>query len=252
MLKNLSLLFILSGYLFSVQIIQADEMRIAVASNFTSAIKALVQKFEAQSTHKTKLIFGSTGRHYAQIKNGAPFDIFFAADSKRPELLEKEGLSIADSRFTYALGKLILWSPKAGFVDEQAQVLEQGNFYHIAVANPKLAPYGKAAQEVLKTYKLWEALKPKMVRGENIAQTFQFVKSANAQLGFVALSQIKHLPKNEQGSWWDIPASLYSPIKQQAVLLNKSPSAKAFVDFIKSEEGKNTILSFGYKTDNPQ
>ena len=228
--------------LLFLQPLFADEIRIAVASNFTFAIKVLAQKFEAQSTHKTKLIFGATGRHYAQIKNGAPFDIFFSADSKRPELLEKQGLTVADSRFTYALGKLVLWSPKLG-------VTKSGAFYHIAMANPKLAPYGKAAQQVLqKQPAWWEQIKPKIVRGENIAQTFQFVKSGNAELGYVALSQVKHLDKNEQGSLEIIEESLYSPIEQQAVLLNNKAAAKEFLDFIKADEAQALIKGFGYGT----
>ena len=226
--------------------LSADEIRVAVASNFTATIKALSKKFEEKSEHKIVLIFGATGRHYAQIINGAPFDIFLAADNERPELLEKEGLIVADSRFTYALGKLVLWSPSKSFVDEEGKVLERGDFYHLAVANPKLAPYGRAAQDVLQNQGHWETLKPKMVRGENIAQTFQFVSSGNAKLGFVALSQILNLEKGEQGSWWNIPESLYNPIKQQAVLLNKNSSTSAFFDFIKSEEGQNIIKAHGY------
>lgn len=226
--------------------LSADEIRVAVASNFTGAIKALSKTFEEKTEHKVILIFGATGRHYAQIINGAPFDAFFAADSKRPELLEKEGLIIPNSRFTYALGKLVLWSPKDKYVDTKGKVLEQADFYHIAIANPKLAPYGKAAQEVLKGRQQWKPLKPKMVRGENIAQTFQFVKSGNVELGFVALSQIKNLIKNEQGSLWSIPESLYTPITQQAVLLNNKLAAKSFLDFVKAEEGQGIISAFGY------
>lgn len=169
-----------------------------------------------------------------------------AADSKRPELLEKEGLIVPNSRFTYALGKLVLWSPKENFIDEQSKVLEQADFYHIALANPKLAPYGKAAEEVLKKRQLWNALKPKMVRGENIAQTFQFVKSGNAELGFVALSQIKHLDNDEKGSLKIISESLYNPIKQQAVLLKNKPAAKEFIDFVKTKEAQDIIKSLGY------
>ena len=232
--------------LLSSQLTHADEIRVAVASNFTTAIKELSSKFEEQSEHKVKLIFGATGRHYAQIKNGAPFDLFFAADSWRPELLEKEGLVQKNCRYTYALGKLVLWSPKTGLIDQQATVLEQGNFYHIAVANPKLAPYGKAAQEVLEIRRLWKPLKAKMVRGENIGQTFQFVKSGNVALGFVALSQVKHLEDDEQGSTWNIPDSLYSPIKQQAVLLNKTPAAEEFFAFVKSDQAREIIKNFGY------
>lgn len=227
--------------------LSADEIRVAVASNFTSTIKALSKNFEEKTEHKILLIFGATGRHYAQIKNGAPFDIFFAADSERPKLLEKDDLIVEGSRFTYALGKLVLWSPTKDFVDEEGKILRQGDFYHLAVANPKLAPYGRATQEVLKNQGQWEALKPKMVRGENIAQTFQFVSTGNAKLGFVSLSQVLNLEESKQGSWWDIPESLYSPIKQQVVLLNDKPSTRAFFDFIKSEGGRTIIKHHGYE-----
>ena len=236
----------------SVIVTEAAEIRIAIASNFTDAIKSLSRDFEKKTGHKTKLIFGSTGRHYAQIKNGAPFDVFFAADSKRPELLEQEGLIITGSRFTYAIGKLVLWSPKADLIDSNTKVLEQQNFNHIAVANHKLAPYGKAAHDVLTGLNLWEKIKSKAVRGENIAQTFQFVKSGNAELGFVALSQIKHLGKDQQGSKWEIPENLYQPIKQQAVLLNNNPTAKSFMDYMKTDDARNIILNSGYGIENDQ
>ena len=246
-LKTLLIALVITTSLVSSKIILADEIRVAVASNFTHAIKKLSTNFEKQTGHKITLVFGATGRHYAQIKNGAPFDAFLAADSKRPKLLEQKGLIITGSRFTYALGKLVLWSPKSRFVDSQAQVLETDNFYHIALANPKLAPYGKAAQEVLKSRQLWKRLKPKTVRGENIAQTFQFVQSGNAELGFVAFSQVKRLDHKQQGSLWFIPQSLYTPIKQQAVLLNKNPVAKSFLDYLKAVEPQNIIKSLGYE-----
>ena len=194
------------------------------------------------------LIFGFTGKHYAQIKNGAPFDAFFAADSKRPELLEKEAVALPGTRFTYAVGKIILWSPKEGYVDSEARVLEKGSFRHLAIANPKLAPYGKAAQEVLLACGSWAALKNKIVRGENIAQTFQFVQSGNAQLGFVAYSQVKQSKHPVVGSFWEVPQSLYSPIAQQAVLLKEKDTARAFLKFVKSEESLKMIREFGYDT----
>lgn len=250
--KKIITLIITCGLFLAIDVSMAGEIRVAVASNFTETIKALSRQFEDKTGHKVTLIFGATGRHYAQIKNGAPFDVFFAADSKRPKLLEDEGLAIADSRFTYALGKLVLWSPKENFIDSKAKVLDQANFYHLAIANPKLAPYGKAAQEFLQTHLLWDTLmtneqhKPKIVRGENIGQTFQFVKSGNAELGFVALSQVKHLIRDETGSLWVVPTSLYSPIKQQAVLLKKNSSANEFLSFVKSDEAQNIIKSFGY------
>ncbi|WP_456379212.1 molybdate ABC transporter substrate-binding protein [Thiolapillus sp.] len=224
----------------------ADEIRVAVASNFAHTLKAVASNFETASGHQVKISIGSTGKHYAQIHHGAPFDAFFAADSKRPALLEAKGAALPGSRFTYALGKLVLWSPKAGYVDAQGKVLETGDFQHLAIANPRLAPYGRAAQEVLQKRGLWETLKGRAVRGENIAQTFQFVKSGNAGLGFVAWSQIKRPGQAVSGSWWEIPANLYAPIEQQAVLLNDSRAAQEFVRFVQNEESRQLIRSFGY------
>ncbi|MCG8425926.1 MAG: molybdate ABC transporter substrate-binding protein [Chromatiales bacterium] len=226
----------------------ADELRIAVASNFTNTIKHLAAQFEQQSGHSITLIFGSTGKHYAQIKNGAPFDLFFAADARRPRLLDQEGIAVNGSRFTYAIGKLVLWSPQPGLVDPEGKVLSQQSFHHLAAANPKLAPYGKAAQQVLQQKKLWSELRGKIVRGENIGQTYQFVKSGNAELGFVAYSQIKSPDQVTEGSLWNIPQSLYTPIKQQVVALKESPAALAFLSFVKSSEGQTIIRSFGYGT----
>ena len=232
----------------TIKPVYADEIRVAVASNFSETIKFLVSKFESNSEHKIKLIFGATGRHYAQIKNGAPFDLFFAADSKRPQLLETEELIVEGSRFTYARGKLVLWSPDDKLIDSQAQVLADNRFNHIAIANPKLAPYGYAAKEFLSAKKLWEPLKKKAVRGENIGQAFHFVSSGNAELGLVAYSQVKHPVKTIKGSYWEIPSALYSPIDQQAVILKASNAANEFIAYIKSDEAKTIIQSFGYES----
>lgn len=226
--------------------VTAGEIRLAVASNFTSAIKAIARYFEAETGHQVKLIFGSTGKHYAQIRHGAPFDAYFAADTRRPELLEQENLALPGSRFTYAVGKLILWSPKAGYVDSQAKVLEQGGFRHLAIANPRLAPYGKAAQQALQARGLWDLMKGSMVRGENIGQAFQFVKSGNAELGFVAYAQVKHPDHPVEGSWWEVPQALYTPIEQQAVLLKESEVARDFMSFVKSDVALEIIQSYGY------
>ncbi len=226
----------------------ADEIRVSVASNFTEAIKSIAGRFEATTGHKVILISGSTGKQYAQIINGAPFDAFFAADTKRPKLLDKEGIALPGSRFTYAIGKVILWSPKAGFVENNIKVLEHGDFRHLAIANPKLAPYGKAAQEVLQAHRLWDAQRGRMVRGENIGQAFQFVKSGNAELGFVAYSQVKRPGHPIEGSLWEVPQALYSPIEQQAVLLKESDTARAFMLFVKSDEALDIIRGFGYGT----
>lgn len=226
----------------------ADEIRVAAASNFSGAITTLSLQFEENTGHKVTLIFGSSGKHYAQIKNGAPFDVFFSADLQRPELLEQEGIALSGSRFTYALGQLVLWSPKQGFVDSDARVLSQGKFRFLAIANPKLAPYGKAAREVLRAQGLWNRLSGRLVRGENIGQTFQFVNSGNAELGFVAYAQVKRLNQKMTGSIWKIPQALYTPIEQQAVLLKDDEAARAFLLFVRSEEALEIIRDYGYDT----
>lgn len=223
----------------------AAEVRIAVASNFIAAMEALAERFTADSGHSTKLIYGSTGKHYAQIKHGAPFDVFFAADTKRPQLLEKEGIAVPGSRFTYATGKLVLWSPDASLIDPQGQVLHSEAFRHLAMANPKLAPYGRAAQEVMAQAGVWPGLRSRAVRGENIGQTFQFVRSGNAQLGFVAYSQLKALP-DAGGSQWLPDQNSYTPIRQQAVLLKDTPAAQQFMQFVQSPAGTAIISRFGY------
>ena len=224
----------------------AGEIKLAVASNFAHAITAIVEQFEIHTGHKVKLIFGSTGKHFAQISNGAPFDGYFAADARRPELLEQEGLALPGTRFTYAIGKVILWSPLPAYVDEQAKVLERGGFRHLAIANPKLAPYGRAAREVLQARGLWDAMQGSMVRGENIGQTFQFVKSGNAELGFVAYAQVKQPGQPIQGSWWEVPQALYTPIEQQAVLLREGEAARAFMSYMQSDEALEIIKGYGY------
>jgi molybdate transport system substrate-binding protein len=241
----------------------AAEIHVAVASNFTDAIKDIVRVFEQETGHKVTLIFGSTGKHYAQISNGAPFDAFFAADVRRPERLEKEGVARPGSRFTYAIGKVVLWSPEPALVDAQASVLSKGGFRYLALANPKLAPYGKAAQQVMTAKGVWSALQGRMVRGENIGQTFSFVKSGNAELGFVALSQISKpgadipdvdipdvdIPDVDiSGSFWLPPQSLYDPIEQQAVLLKENATAAAFLGFAKSDQARAIIRGYGYGT----
>lgn len=228
--------------------LMAEEIRVAVASNFTETIRLISKRFEAKTNHKIILITGSTGKHYAQIKHGAPFEAFFAADARRPELLEQEGLILPDSRFTYAVGKVILWSPEADVVDIHGDVLKHGKFRHLSIANPKLAPYGRAAQQVLEKLGVWNDLQRRMVRGENIGQAFQFVKSGNARLGFIAISQIKSPGSAIKGSLWQVPESFYDPIEQQAVLLKDNDTARAFLDFVKQDEAQAIIHGFGYGT----
>lgn len=225
-----------------------EEIRVAVASNFTETIKVLAPKFEEKTGNKVTLSFGSTGKHYAQIKNGAPFDIFLSADERSPELLENEGIALAGSRFTYAQGKLVLWSSLKNYVDNSGEILKLGDYQHLAMANPRLAPYGKAAEEVLEALELRNTIPVgRIVHGENINQTFQFVKSGNAELGFLSFSQVKSCRRECEGSFWEIPQDLYQPIRQQAVLLKESQAASAFLDFIKSNESREIIREHGYE-----
>jgi molybdate transport system substrate-binding protein len=223
----------------------ADEVRVAVASNFRPAMNATVERFEQQSGHEVTLVSGSTGKHYAQIVNGAPFDAFFAADAARPRRLETEQRIVPGSRFTYAIGELVLWSPDPARIDAEGRVLRTGAFAHLAIANPGLAPYGAAARQVLQRLGLWELLAERLVRGENIGQTFQFVITGNAELGFVARAQLAQQPAFG-GSSWEPPQSLYDPIEQQAVLLRDSPAGQAFMAFVKSEEARALIRAYGY------
>jgi molybdate transport system substrate-binding protein len=225
---------------------RAEEIHIAVASNFTATMRILAKRFEEQSGHSVVLLPGSTGKHYAQITHGAPFDAFFAADAERPALLEVDGRIQPGSRFTYAIGRLVLWSPDPGLIDRNGTVLQSGAFRRLAIANPRLAPYGRAAQEVLESRDLWNSVKPKLVRGENIGQAFQFVASGNAELGFVALSQLMQTGRHRKGSWWQVPGTLHTPIEQQAVLLSDSTAAADFMRFSKSEPAHAIIRGFGY------
>ena len=224
-----------------------DDIKVAVASNFSSAIKEIARQFEVNSGHRVILSPGSSGKHYAQIINGAPFDVFFSADSERPQMLEEEGIAMAGSRFTYAVGKLVVWSPKSDKVDDKGKVLNSHNLGYLAIANPKLSPYGRATKQVLKNLGIWESLQGRTVRGENIAQTFQFVSSGNAALGFVAYTQIENTNAMIEGSFWEPPQSLYQPIAQQAVLLKKSEAAQVFITFVKSQQGQNIIAKYGFK-----
>ncbi|RKZ13525.1 molybdate ABC transporter substrate-binding protein [bacterium] len=226
----------------------ADAIHVAVASNFTAAITDIAKAFEQEHDHEIILVRGSTGKLHAQISNGAPFDAFFAADARRPELLEEAGVALAGSRFTYAVGKIVLWSPDPALVDARGEVLSTGDFHHLAIANPKLAPYGKAAEEIMRSQGVWDALQGRTVRGENIGQAFQFVSSANAQLGFVAYSQIARPGVAIEGSYWEPPQSLYTPIEQQAVLLKDNDVARDFLAFVQGDEARRIIQAHGYGT----
>lgn len=237
----------------------ADDLRVAVASNFTVAAEALADRFGVVSGHRVVLVSGSTGKLYAQILNGARLDAFLAADSRRPELLERHGLAVAGSRFTYARGRLALWSPRPGYVDAAGSVLDAGGFRHLAIANPRLAPYGRAARETLEGRQLWTTLAGRVVQGENIAQAFQFVASGNAELGFVAYSQViaagqvgaveqsGRAERSLTGSLWLVPRDLYTPIDQQAVLLSDFEPSRQFLSFLAGEEAGALLESYGYE-----
>ena len=239
--------------LFTVSLLaghaSADEVHAAVAANFAVPMQKLAQQFEKDSGHKAILSSGATGKFYAQIKNGAPFDVLLAADDETPEKLAKEGLALGGSRFTYAIGRLVLWSAKPGLVDGKGEVLKKGGFTHLSIANPRLAPYGAAVIESLQALGLLEAVQPKFVQAENIAQAFQFAASGNAELGFVAMSQVYEEGKLKSGSAWIVPARLHAPIRQDAVLLEKGKgkaAAEALLRFLKSEQAKSLIRSYGY------
>lgn len=248
-LKALTLIVVCQFFFLNEAI--ADEIKIAVASNFYPTMKELVTHFESitpnsDTTNNIVLISGSSGKHYAQILNGAPFDLFFSADKLRPNMLEKEDVFNNQSRFTYALGKLALWSPFNEYVDSDGQVLYTDDFRFLAIANPKIAPYGIASKETLTSMNLWQDMEEKLVRGENIAQTFQFAKSGNAKLGFVSYSQILSLNSSSEGSYWLVPQDMYQPIEQQAILLKDSSLGKDFLSFIKSNEALDIIKRNGY------
>ena len=224
----------------------ADEITVAVATNFAGAMNALVERFEATSGHDVLVSSGSTGGHYAQIKNGAPFEAFFAADTERPRLLEAEGLAVPGSRFLYAVGRVALWSARANYVDADGRVLETADFRHLAIANPELAPYGAAARDVLTARGLWDRLQPRLAMGQDIGQAYGFVQTGNAELGFVAWAQLKQPGREIAGSYWLVPESLHRPIEQEAVLLRDVPAARALLEFVKSSEAREIIRGYGY------
>ena len=227
----------------------AGEVQVAVAANFTAPMQKIAAEFEKDTGHKAQLAFGATGKFYAQIRNGAPFQVLLAADDETPAKLEKEGLAQPGSRFTYAVGKLVLWSAKSGYVDDKGEVLKKGEFAKLALANPKLAPYGAAAMEVLGKLGVLGAVQPKFVLGENIAQTWQFVGTGNAELGFVALSQVMKEGRISTGSAWIVPANMHTPIRQDAVILSNgqgNAAAEALMKYLKGDKAKAIIKGYGY------
>ena len=250
MLPRLHRLLALTAALAFTTLARADVVQVAVAANFTAPARALAEVFARTTGHEAKLSFGATGAFYTQIKNGAPFDVLLAADNERPARLEKEGDTVPGSRFTYATGQLVLWSAKPGLVDDEGAVLKHGQFGKIAIANPKNAPYGAAAVEAMNKLGLAAALQPKLVTGESIGQTFNFIATGNAELGFVALAQVLDGGKLKSGSMWVVPAQYHAPIIQDAVILNRAasnPAAKAWMELLKTPQSKALIRSYGYE-----
>ena len=227
----------------------AEQALVAVAANFVPPFREIAIEFEKLSGHQLQVAGGSSGNFYSQIKNGAPFDVFFSADMERPKLLEDEGVGVKDSRFTYAIGRLVLWSPTADLVNGE-ETLRSKNFKRLAIASPKTAPYGVAAMQVMQQLELWENLQPQIVMGESLGQTMGFIESGNAQLGFVALSQVLDPKIKGQGSRWDVPNNLHGPITQDAILLTKgkgNAAAKALMEFMSGPQAKTIIERYGYE-----
>ena len=228
---------------------RAGEVQVAVAANFAAPFARIGQQFSAATGHTLKVSSGATGKFHAQIVHGAPFEVLLAADDTTPRKLVAEGHGVAGTAFTYALGRLALWSAQPGLVDPQGAVLASGTFKHLAIANPKVAPYGAAAMQVLRGRGLADALAPKLVTGESIAQAYQFVATGNAEIGFVAWSQLAAPGSPARGSWWLVPAALHGEIRQDAVLLKpgeKNPAARALLDFLRSEPARAVVREFGY------
>lgn len=226
---------------------QADEIQVAVAANFTAPMRQITAQFEKDTGHKAILSFGASGKFYAQIVNGAPFEVLLSADDRVPAKLEKEGLAVDGTRFTYAIGKLVLWSAKPDLVDAKGEILKSGKFKHLAIANPKTAPYGTAAIETLTRLDLLNRWETRFVQGENISQTQQFITTGNAELGFIALSQVYRDGRIASGSAWIVPDRLHEPIRQDAVLLTKGKAAaRALLAYLKEEKAQAVIKSFGY------
>lgn len=249
--KPVQILLMLVVLTFGQQAVLAGELRIAVASNFSPVMKVLASQFERDTGHRVIVSAGSTGKHYSQIMNGAPFDIFFAADSARPKLLESSERGIKDTRFTYAIGRLVLWSPAPGYVGDNTSIVGQKKFRFLAIANPKLAPYGYAAKQVMEKKGIWQENRSRIVTGENIAQAYKFVESGNAQLGFIAYSQLLGITDFERSKlpkkhFLIINPSLYDPIEQQAILLKNTTESGLFIEFIKSKVAREIIRRYGY------
>jgi molybdate transport system substrate-binding protein len=227
----------------------AESVLVAVAANFIPPFREIAMEFEQTTGHTVRVAAGSSGNFYSQIKNGAPFDVFFSADRDRPKLLEDEGLGVKDSRFTYAIGRLVLWSPSADLIKGE-ETLRTNKFKRLAIANPKTAPYGLAAMQAMQHLGLWESAQPKLVMGENLGQTIGFIESGNADLGFVALSQVLDSKIKGQGSRWDVPSQLHEPINQDVILLTKGKdklAATTLMEFARGPQARTIIARYGYE-----
>jgi molybdate transport system substrate-binding protein len=234
--------------LLGAGVAHAAEIKIAVSANFKPAMQEIQKAYEAKSHNTLSVNYGSTGKFYTEIKTGFPFEVFLAGDNEHPEKLEKDQLAVEGTRFTYAIGQLVLWSPKAGVVDDKGEVLK-GDFKKLAMPNPKLSTYGVAAEEVLKNLQLSEKVAARLVLAEHSLQAYQFVSSGAVEMGFVGLVELK-AQETIPGSYWMIPANLYSPLEQQAILLKKgqgNPAAQDFLEYLKSKESRAVIEKFGYK-----
>jgi molybdate transport system substrate-binding protein len=242
-------MWVLIGLLSLPGMVEAEEVHVAVASNFLNPLKKIARQYKQETGNALIVISASTGKLYAQALHGAPFDILLAADAKRPALLEQDGIGVAGTRFTYAAGTLVLWSLDLETV-QGVESLVQMNTGRLAIANPKTAPYGKAAQEAMVQLGVWQKLKPFLVRGENIAQTLQFVATGNAQMGLIAKSQLEDPHFELKGSHWDIPSHLHAPVTQQAILLKPGRdnlAAQQFMEYLKSPSAKNIMKLYGYR-----
>jgi molybdate transport system substrate-binding protein len=233
--------------------VRADEALVAAAANFAGAVEAIGAEFTKETGHTLRITTGSTGKLYAQISEGAPFTILLSADAKTPAKLEQEGKAVAGTGFTYAVGRLTLWSPDAGKIGSDPKAaLTAASTRHIAIANPDLAPYGVAAREALAAMGLWETIQPKIVMGENVGQAFSLVDTGAADMGFVATSALQMPGMATKGSRYDVPQEMFKPIRQDAILLKTgegNAAAKAFMDYLRGEKAKAIAQSFGYGTE---
>jgi molybdate transport system substrate-binding protein len=243
-------LFFAALFSLATALSQAADVRVAVAANFAAPMRRVAELFLKDTGHTVQISLGSTGKLYTQITHGAPFQVLLAADEATPFQLESQGMTVKGSRFTFAVGRLALWSPQPGWVDQEGAILRKGGFSHLAIADPKLAPYGAAAKQTLEKLGLWQALQSTLVQGENIGQTLQFVASGNAPLGFVALSQVMIDGGIAQGSAWIVPATMHAPLRHDAVLLlsgASNPAAMQLIDYLRSDKAHAVIRSFGYE-----